>query len=313
MKKSKPTQPNIESDKMTKEATAKKPETDNDAFLRLVDETIPDAPTVAAETPFTGEPLDSLEADTELFHEAFDVVYRAVQCGPVCLVGPAGAGKTTIAEQVAKKMGLRFYFNGAIASEYKLMGFIDAMGRVVSTAFRKAWMEGGLYLFDEIDGSLPQAVLAFNNALANGTCDFPDGNYPRHPNFRVMAAANTYGHGADRVYVGRNQLDAASLDRFIFITMGYDEVMEITMAQDKDWVENVQLARMAVGLLKLRYIVSPRATIYGSGLIKQGMSIEQAEEYAIFKGMPPEDKANVRRKMIDIATKGLKEKPKTVV
>lgn len=151
-------------------------------------------------------------------HKVFPKVLKAIQAGlNVFLVGPAGSGKTTLAEQIAGALGLSFQFNGAIDSAYKLSGFIDAQGRVISTAFRRAYEGGGLYLFDEVDASLPGALLAFNAALANGYCDFPDGMVKRHRDFHCIAAANTYGLGADRQYVGRNQLDAASLDRFVFM------------------------------------------------------------------------------------------------
>ena len=91
----------------------------------------------------------------------------------------------------------------------------SAQGTIVSTEFRKAYENGGLFLFDEIDASMPGAILAFNAALANNFMDFPDKKVPRHKDFYCIAAANTFGSGADRQYVGRNQLDAASLDRFI--------------------------------------------------------------------------------------------------
>lgn len=248
----------------------------------------------------------------KLTHDLFETVLKSVVCGPVLLVGPAGAGKTTIAAQVSEALGIKFYFTGAITSEYKLMGFIDANGRIVSTAFREAYTKGGLFLFDEMDASLPQALLAFNNALANNSCDFPDGNFERHKDFYVMGAANTYGHGADRVYVGRNQLDAASLDRFIMIPMGYDEKMENQLSTNTDWIENVQLVREAVKQLKLRYIVSPRATLYGTALLNQGVRFDDVEQMVIFKGMPPEDVKMTRAKMKEIATKGMEGKPASV-
>ena len=130
------------------------------------------------------------------------------------MVGPAGSGKTTAAHEAAKALGIPFYFTGAIDSAYKLTGFIDAQGRTVRTAFREAFEHGGVFLFDEMDSSMPAALLAFNAALANGHADFPDGIIKRHPDFRAIAACNTFGGGANRQYVGRMQLDAASLDRF---------------------------------------------------------------------------------------------------
>jgi len=107
-----------------------------------------------------GKVADENVAKHELVHKQFLDVIKAVTCGNIALVGPAGVGKTTMAMQIADAMGLNFYFNGAINSEYKLSGFMDAQGRIVSTPFRKAFTEGGLYLFDEIDASMPSALLA---------------------------------------------------------------------------------------------------------------------------------------------------------
>ncbi len=201
------------------------------------------------------------------------------------LVGPAGSGKTTLAHQMATALEVEFYFNGAISSEYKLTGFIDAQGRIVSTAFRKAYETGGLYLFDEIDASMPDALLAFNAALANGHMDFPDGTVKRHENFYCVAAANTFGKGADRVYVGRNQLDAASLNRFAMINIDYDEKLEKALACNDDWVEKVQSIRKAVYEHKIRHVVSPRASIEGAKWLAHNISEKEVLEELVYQGL----------------------------
>lgn len=152
----------------------------------------------------------------------------------IWLAGPAGSGKTTAARKLAASLGYdeesEFDFNGAIDTEYKLSGFVDAKGRVVSTAFRRIWENGGVYLFDECDASMPGALLAFNAALANGYAAFPDGTQKRHANTVIIAAANTWGFGGDANYVGRAKLDAAFLDRFVTLTWNYDENLERKIA-----------------------------------------------------------------------------------
>ena len=232
----------------------------------------------------------------KLVHEQFDSVLKAVAADvAVMLVGPAGSGKTTLCEQVAEALGLRFYFTGAVASEYKLSGFVDAQGRVVSTAFRDAYTNGGLFLFDEVDASMPQAIMAFNAALANGHCDFPGDTEPtkRHPDFRVIAAANTFGRGADRQYVGRNQLDAASLDRFIVVNMDYDNVLERALAGNRDWTKRVQRIRREIQKQQVRHIVSPRASIQGAKLLAAGFSVDEVLEATVWKGLDADTKSRI--------------------
>src|ERR1035437_4425728 len=158
-----------------------------------------------------------------LQHKAFELLLElATSLEPedrnIWLAGPAGSGKTTAARKLAEALDRDFEFNGAIDTEYKLSGFVDANSRIVSTAFRKAWEEGKVYLFDECDASMAGALLAFNAALANGHAAFPDQTIMRHANTVIIAAANTWGFGGDGNYVGRAKLDAAFLDRFVTVT-----------------------------------------------------------------------------------------------
>ena len=241
-------------------------------------------------------PTGKKELGEKLVHDKYDAVLKAVANNvPVMLVGPAGSGKTTLCEQVAEALEMRFYFTGAVASEYKLSGFVDAQGRIVSTAFREAYKNGGLFLFDEVDASMPQAIMAFNAALANGNCDFPGDIEPtkRHENFRVVAAANTYGRGADRQYVGRNQLDAASLDRFAVIEMDYDEDLEKALAGDSQWTKRVQRIRKVIEKQQVRHIVSPRASIMGAKLIAAGFTVDEALNATVWKGLDKDTKARI--------------------
>jgi cobaltochelatase CobS len=211
----------------------------------------------------------------------------------VALVGPAGSGKTELARQVAEALGRKFYLTGALDSPYKLVGFIDAQGRYQRTPFRDAIEHGGLFLLDEVDASSPGVLLTINAALANGHMDFPDGIMPVHQDFVCMIAANTYGRGADRQYVGRNQLDAATLDRFAFLEVDYDEDLERRLAGNDAWHKRVTKLRRAVRETKTRMVVSMRASIRGAAALKAGVHQKDVENALIWKGIDSDTRAKI--------------------
>ena len=233
-------------------------------------------------------------------HRLTEKLLRAVAAGlSTFIVGPAGSGKTTAAEQVAAALGLPFYMQGAAGGAHEYMGFVDARGAYNPTPFRAAFESGGVFLADEIDGSDASALLALNAALANGVCAFPGITTPvkKHADFRFIAAANTFGNGANRQYVGRSQLDAATLDRFVFIDWPYDTMLERQMSSNDQWLAFVQSARAAVEKINLRHVVSPRATLYGQTLLAAGLPRDDVEAMTVWRGMSPADIARVKAAM----------------
>jgi hypothetical protein len=147
---------------------------------------------------------------------------------PVYLYGPAGTGKSMIAKVVSESLGLAFYPMSVCGQSTKsdLAGYMDATGNYVTTIFRAAYEHGGLFLLDEVDNGNPNVLNVLNNALANSCMAFPDGMVQRHPDFRCIAAANTFGTGGTEQYIGRNALDAAFKDRFVSLFVGYDNDLE---------------------------------------------------------------------------------------
>lgn len=234
-------------------------------------------------------------------HEVFDEILPTVAVGEnVYLVGPAGSGKTTIAKQVAEALGLDFYCYGAIKYDHDVVGYVDATGAYSQTNFYKAFKHGGLVLMDEMDASSSNALLALNAALANDFASFPLGNdgeggmIEKHPDFVVIASANTFGHGASAQYVGRNPMDMATLDRFCNVTMGYDESLERAIAGNDTWVDYVQAVRNAVAHHKMRYVVSPRASVKGAKLLAAGVSPQRVAAQTIWnKGFSETDKQKI--------------------
>jgi cobaltochelatase CobS len=231
-----------------------------------------------------------------LQHKNFDLLLTACKATDadghhlnVWLYGPAGTGKTTAARNVSKVLGLPFFFNSALDTGYKLTGFVDANGRIVRTPFREAWENGGVYLFDEVDGSAPSALIEFNAALANGAHSFPDKIVPRHPDCIIIAGANTAGLGGTSEYVGRAKQDAAFLDRFVLLDWPIDEALELAICPNKDWCKRVQAVRKTVQARGLKgVLVSPRASLYGASLLAAGMPQNIVERMTLQKSMTPD-------------------------
>lgn len=194
-------------------------------------------------------------------HEKFDTVLNLIANNiPVFLTGAAGTGKNVICKQVAEGLGLDFYFTNAVTQEYKLTGFIDANGRYHETQFYKAFKDGGLFFLDEMDGSIPEVLIMLNAAIANGYFDFPTGKIEAHKDFRVIAAGNTFGTGADMEYTGRYQLDAASLDRFALVEIRYSPKIEEALSNgDKELCEFIRAFRRATNEVGIKHLATYRS------------------------------------------------------
>lgn len=235
-----------------------------------------------------------------LFHNKFEEILNIVQKNvPLMLTGPAGAGKNHTLEQVAQALELDFYFSNAITQEYKLTGFIDANGVYQETQFYKAFKNGGLFFLDEIDASCPESLITLNSAIANGYFDFPNGRVDANDNFRVVCAGNTFGTGADMIYVGRNALDGATLDRFATIEFDYDENIERQLAFDDELFNFIKELRNAIKVSSLRYIVSMRATINATKLLEIGMDKKSILKSVILKNMSIDDLNTIVKKIRD--------------
>jgi len=223
-------------------------------------------------------------------HKALPKIIKRLQAGyNVYTFGPAGAGKTTLASQAAQALQVPFHSTGALLQKYELTGYMNAGGEYVETSFYDAYKNGGVFLFDEIDASNPTAVIAFNQALANGEYTFPNGTVKQHDDFYCIAAANTNGNGATANYK-RQALDGATLDRFSRIELDYDTKLELRLAEAEyarlggdtstgeaaEWVKLVQTARKDAKTAGIIVVISPRSSIRGAGLLAMGETKKEA-------------------------------------
>lgn len=220
---------------------------------------------------------------------------------PVMLVGAAGTGKTHGAEQVSKALGLPFYSMsvGAQTSKADIVGFKHANGGTVTTSFYKAYKEGGVFLMDEIDAGNSNVLIQINSALSNGYMGFPDGMVKMHKDFIFIATANTYGQGATREYVGRNQLDSATLDRFVTVDWNLDERLETSLVKPyengESWLKVVKEVRNYADQNKIRMLVTPRASINGARLLDQGLNKDFVIEATLLSSAPQKSYEDIKR------------------
>lgn len=214
----------------------------------------------------------------------------------VLLVGPAGSGKTHAAFMCAEALNKTFYpmSVGPQTSKSDLIGYMDATGRCIRTGLREAFEHGGLFLLDEIDAGNPGVLTILNALLANQVVSFPDAVVSKHPGFLCIAAANTYGTGANRMYVGRQQLDAATLDRFVGIDWDYDTDLEVRLADSQpDWCLFVWQLRKIASELALRVVFGTRRIMQGCALLDSGMQREHVESHTVWFGVSADDKAKI--------------------
>lgn len=195
----------------------------------------------------------------EFHHKMFEKILSQVQLDePIMLIGPAGSGKNVAIAQVANVLNQKMYYTNCVSNEFKLMGFIDAGGNYRETEFYKAFKNGGIFFLDEIDNSDPSALIVLNSALANGYMAFPHETIEAHPDFKLIAAANTWGFGADAQYVGRNKLDESTLDRFDSIFFDYDTNLEEKLYPNEEVLKFMWSFRNSVVESKIPHIVSTR-------------------------------------------------------
>lgn len=224
-------------------------------------------------------------------HEKFEVACQLVHDGfPVYFYGASGSGKNVLAEQVAKGLGLDYYYQSCVKDDFVLTGNPTANGGYCESEFYKAFSKGGLFVLDEAD-SIPQDVsLTLNQAIANGEFTFPViGTVKAHKDFRIIACGNTSMGGASIEYNGRYAQDGAFKNRFAFVRVDYDTRIEEAIADHDaeilDFIRGLRKAaedrhitlicgyRQIKGLATYRKIMKPEDVI--DMFVTQGMRIDE--------------------------------------
>jgi hypothetical protein len=234
----------------------------------------------------------------KILHENFaDVLELIMDKEAVYLYGPAGTGKSQLAQDIAEAAELDFYPASTITQEFKLTGYKDANGNYHETNFYKAMKYGGLFFLDEMDSCSPDVLVGINGALANGYFDFPNETVFAHKDFRVIAAGNTIGRGGNESYTGRFALDISTLDRFLAIELNYSPNIDKAVAQnDMELVEFAQAVRQAAENAGIIILMSYRS-ISKIAKLREKFDLVKVMKMALIKGIASDDVKMLARNM----------------
>jgi cobaltochelatase CobS len=166
-----------------------------------------------------------------------------------------------------------------------MIGFQDVNGVFHETDIIRVFRDGGLILFDEMDDADASLLVKLNTMIANGVIPTPNGVVTQNENTYIVGTANTFGKGANAMYVGRNRLDAATLDRWKLATVfvDYDTNLEDGLIDmqidDKTKCDEIKIARNSIRKIiddnKYKQICSTRFVIDAIKLSNSGYPINK--------------------------------------
>lgn len=187
------------------------------------------------------------------------------------MVGPAGCGKTTICELIGDDLDFPVtpISCGAGTSATEFLGY--KYPEREGNAFVHAFAQPGIIILDEFTALEPQVAQVANSALANGFINATIGRVNRHEDCIIVATSNTFGQGADRLYVSNNQLDASTLNRFAGSVVKVDYSKEYESQYDNEVCNYVWRLREIAKTNGLRKVISTRDIINACMLKDAGL------------------------------------------
>lgn len=255
-----------------------------------------------AKEPTSAEPVNVMSAaEHERFTRCMNVVNIAGM--PLLMTGPAGSGKSYLADKVATGCGATgFYTQSKVSFETDLKGYMDAYGNYVPTALYRAIKraDGGektAYFLDEIFAGDTSCLTVINDLLSDGKMTFPNGETLSAANLVIMAADNTSGNGATNQYNTRNKADKSFLNRFGCVHVDYDKAIEKKLAgAHTDILEFIRAIRAAAEHVDLDIVCSYRTIKGMAKYADAGISAAESVDTFVYQdALTSDDKDTLRQ------------------
>lgn len=235
-------------------------------------------------------------------HFKYEEVFKLVMLQlNVWMGGPAGAGKTFLASEIARALDKPFFriSCGPQTAASVIFGHTTASGGYApGIAYQALTHEkGSVLLFDEFDRLNPAVGVMVNGLLDGNKVTFPNGEtIGQREGVIMLVAANTFGKPTAEFGTAQRQ-DTATMSRFVKVNVPVDEKLEMSLfgSIDKDWVLFVQKVRKAVEKLGVTsLVVTPRASEYGVRMIANGIPRTTVEEMLLWNGIPQDDLKKIK-------------------
>lgn len=237
------------------------------------------------------------EPDGYMKPSKYDLVLGFARDGyNILLTGPKGAGKTEMAFRIIGELEKRLFMLTSPQTRYEVTGYTDANGKEVPTQITLAITQPSGLLIEEMDRSMPEALIPLNAMLANKRMDVPGrGVVEVDPQCLIIATANTSGNGADDAYGTAQQLDASTLDRFVTVRIDYEREIDEVCAKDAKGKVDTRLVdfitefRRACEINQFtRYMVSYRG-VKNFKQVADKYGVPVAIETVLLKDMVPKE------------------------
>lgn len=241
-------------------------------------------------------------------HACFSqVLFWVTQGVNVMLIGPAGTGKTYLAEQVAKALDRRFSIISINEQLFPatLFGQRFMNGDWKRTSFWEAYtgmadceLLGGhntkhekstVVCLDELDRILPNTGCALNAALSGNVASFYDTPWDKDPGVSFIATANTHGDGLSNKYTGANNLDKSLLNRFVMVYVDYDPQLEAEIYGDTWWLRYCQAIRKVCVTNNVQVDISMRQVAQGLAGLDEKFpgNVEDVQQQVVWERFQP--------------------------